>query len=87
MERIFFQDRQNMRDISQTLSVRVFLWTLSPCPIAFSTYGGAIAMHTGCVRGLATGTISLCLSMYGVPAVGMSCTCMHVYSIQNRTLR
>ena len=40
MEWIFFQNRQNMRDISQKLSVnsKVFLGTLSPRPIAFSTY-------------------------------------------------
>ena len=40
MERIFFQNWQNMHDISQKLSVHsiVFLGTLTPRPIAFSTY-------------------------------------------------
>ena len=44
MEQIFFQNRQNMRDISEKLSVnsKVFLGTLPLHPIVFSTYAPII---------------------------------------------
>ena len=48
MEQIFIQNRQNMRDISQKLSVnsKVFLGTLSPRPIAFSTYAEVFSLES-----------------------------------------
>ena len=46
MELIFIQNRQNMRGILQKLSAntKVFLVTLLPCYIAFSTYVDGVQM-------------------------------------------